>query len=140
MALDNVTITVCDADTFYHPQYFAALSHHFLRTPTTHRQRRIWQPVMCFMPNVLKVPLLCTVRYTQFSLGFAGQMYNPLGLPMPCAVYSLGAKHRHSYPGDSVLRSISQAVAEQPVATIPCLACSTGLQCNQTSSIQQDCV
>jgi hypothetical protein len=92
VALDNVTITVCDADTFYHPQYFAALSYQFLRTPPSRRQRRFWQPIVSFMPNVLKVPMLCTIRYTQFSMGFAGQMYNPLGIPMPNAVYSLGLR------------------------------------------------
>jgi hypothetical protein len=53
--IDQVTITSEDADALLHPQYFAALTFHFLDNPA--RYHTIWQGVLLFYNNIWKVPL-----------------------------------------------------------------------------------
>ncbi|MEI6690717.1 MAG: glycosyltransferase family 2 protein [bacterium] len=53
--IDYITITSEDADALLHPQYFAALTYHFLDNPA--RYHTIWQGVLLFYNNIWKVPL-----------------------------------------------------------------------------------
>jgi hypothetical protein len=51
-----VFLTVGDADTLWHPQYFSALSCEALRMPAHERQWAIWQPPILLLKNLFSVP------------------------------------------------------------------------------------
>ncbi|KAJ8606620.1 hypothetical protein CTAYLR_008374 [Chrysophaeum taylorii] len=85
----RIIVTVCDADTYFHTSYFAALTHAYVCEPPTTRSRRFWQAATNFYPNSDEVPVLCSVRYALLSVGFLGQLANPIHYRLPFAVYSL---------------------------------------------------
>ena len=85
---DCIVITTCDADTFFHNNYFAAVSHNFCEN-NEKRHHRFYLPVTNFMPNVYAVPGVCDTRYTVLSVGRMSEMSNPLVTPFPLAIYSL---------------------------------------------------
>lgn len=87
---DCVVVTTCDADTYFHPQHFSALSAAF--ATDANRYRRFWQGSTCFYPNIGDVPVLCSVRYTLLSVGFLGELTNPLAYSLPFAVYSISLR------------------------------------------------
>jgi cellulose synthase/poly-beta-1,6-N-acetylglucosamine synthase-like glycosyltransferase len=64
--IDYVTITSEDDDTVMHPNYFAALSYHFLDHPK--RYRRIWQAAIMFYNNIWKIPAPIRVLASTFSV------------------------------------------------------------------------
>ena len=86
---DRVVVTVCDADTYFHARYFAALSCAYVKRDALARRRTFWQACTQFYPNCDDVPLVCGVRYALLSVGFLGQMANPLHYKLPFAVYSV---------------------------------------------------
>eukprot|EP00629_Pelagomonadales_sp_RCC1024_P005997 CAMPEP_0119269468 /NCGR_PEP_ID=MMETSP1329-20130426/6871_1 /TAXON_ID=114041 /ORGANISM="Genus nov. species nov., Strain RCC1024" /LENGTH=459 /DNA_ID=CAMNT_0007269467 /DNA_START=218 /DNA_END=1594 /DNA_ORIENTATION=+ len=86
---ERVVVTVCDADTYFHRDYFSALSRAYCAADPRQRRRTFWQACTQFYPNADAVPLLCAVRYALLSVGFLGQMSNPLHYRLPFAVYSL---------------------------------------------------
>eukprot|EP01052_Picozoa_sp_SAG31_P007128 SAG31_NODE_336_length_17493_cov_20.694032_7_plen_191_part_00 len=88
--LETIVVTTSDADTFFHPNHFAHLTYLFFTDE--HRYRRFWQAATNFMPNVLDVPAICSVRYTLLTIGYLGQLANPFGSPMPLATYALSLK------------------------------------------------
>lgn len=64
--INYVTITSEDDDTVMHPNYFAALSYHFLDNPN--RYRRIWQAAIMFYNNIWKIPAPVRVLASTFSV------------------------------------------------------------------------
>ncbi|KAH8070771.1 glycosyl transferase [Aureococcus anophagefferens] len=86
---DSVVVTVCDADPHFHARYFAALSCAYVKRDALARRRTFWQACTQFYPNCDDVPLVCGVRYALLSVGFLGQMANPLHYKLPFAVYSV---------------------------------------------------
>ena len=86
---DRIVVTTCDADTYFHQSHFAALSAAYCSASSKQRRRTFWQACTQFYPNCDQVPTLCSVRYALLSVGFLGQMSNPLHYRLPFAVYSL---------------------------------------------------
>ena len=60
---DNILLTTCDADTFFHINHFAYLTHLFI-CDGSERHHRFYLPVTNFMPNVFAVPGICSTRFT----------------------------------------------------------------------------
>jgi hypothetical protein len=87
---DHIVLTTCDADTYFHPQHFSALSHAFCCDPK--RYNRFWQGCTCFYPNIRQAPLLARVRYTLLSVCFLGQQCSPMSYALPFSVYSLSLR------------------------------------------------
>ncbi|KAJ8606621.1 hypothetical protein CTAYLR_008375 [Chrysophaeum taylorii] len=85
----RIVVTVCDADTYFHTSYFAALTYAYVCEPPATRCRRFWQAATNFYPNSDEVPVLCSIRYALLSVGFLGQLANPIHYRLPFAVYSL---------------------------------------------------
>ncbi|EKX46763.1 hypothetical protein GUITHDRAFT_107536 [Guillardia theta CCMP2712] len=85
---DYIVITTCDADTFFHPNQFACLTHHFI-CDGDNRYHRFYIPVTNFMPNVCHVPGICSTRYTVLSIGRMAELGCPISNPFPLAIYSL---------------------------------------------------
>lgn len=54
IAFENVILSCFDADTVASPDYFAALTFHFMRNP--HRMRSSYQPIPVYHNNVWEVP------------------------------------------------------------------------------------
>ena len=93
--IERVVVTTCDCDSYFHPNHFEALAAAFVARPARAargRHERFWQPATCFYPNIDDVPPLCTTRYTALSVGFLGQLANPIATHFPFAVYSVSLK------------------------------------------------
>lgn len=87
---DNIIVTTCDADTYFHPHHFAYLSYSFC---IDHRRySRIWQACTCFYPNISEVPIICHARFVLLSITFLGSLVNPLQLSFPFSTYSLSLR------------------------------------------------
>jgi len=84
----SIILTTCDADTFFHPNYFAYVTHAYL-CDGDNRYHRIYQAVTNWMPNVLQVPAICGTRYTVMSIARVAEMASPVTNPFPIAIYSL---------------------------------------------------
>ena len=52
--INHLTVTSCDADTLFPPQYFECLTYHFATDPR--RYRRFWQAPIFFYNNIWQVP------------------------------------------------------------------------------------
>jgi len=85
--LNRVILTVADADTFFHPNHFAMLTHKHVEEPN--RDYTIWNSANTFAPNVLDVPAICAARFMFLSIGRLSELANPGGNHFPFAVYSL---------------------------------------------------
>lgn len=59
LSLDYTTITTADADSIFDPQYFAYLSHEFLRDEK--RYHKFWQSATVYYNNFWKVPALTRI-------------------------------------------------------------------------------
>lgn len=84
----SVVLTTCDADTFFHNNHFAYLTHSFL-CDGDQRFHKFYFPVTNFMPNIHEVPAVCSTRYTFLSIARLAEMGCPLSTPFPLAIYSL---------------------------------------------------
>jgi len=60
--INYCTVTSCDADHVYHPNYFANLAYNFLDNPK--RYERFWQPAVVFYNNFWRLPALSRVTNT----------------------------------------------------------------------------
>jgi hypothetical protein len=56
--LTRVFLTVGDADTLWHPQYFSALTYSGMNMTGDERTWRIWQPPILLMRNIFSVPAM----------------------------------------------------------------------------------
>lgn len=88
--LDRITVSTCDADSVFHPSYFAALSRSFAADERRHS--RIWQAPLFYYNNIWQVP--APVRYTTWFI-HAGQMAE-LAMPhydgLPISTYTLSMR------------------------------------------------
>ncbi len=64
--LDNVVVTVCDADSRLHPKYLSALTVDFLTN--SDRRYRIWQPALMFYSNVWRIPAVARISAALYSV------------------------------------------------------------------------
>jgi hypothetical protein len=85
---DCILFTTCDADTFFHINHFAYLTHLYL-SDGEDRYYRFYLPVTNFMPNIMDVPGICSARFTVLTVGRMAELGNPLASPFPLAIYAL---------------------------------------------------
>jgi cellulose synthase/poly-beta-1,6-N-acetylglucosamine synthase-like glycosyltransferase len=88
--LDDVVLTICDADSLLHPGYLGELARAFLADPDRHR--RFWHAPLFATNNVWSVPAL--LRLLLFSSGSVrlGELVNPLAWSLPVSTYSLSLR------------------------------------------------
>jgi cellulose synthase/poly-beta-1,6-N-acetylglucosamine synthase-like glycosyltransferase len=82
----HITITSCDADSRFHPHYFACLTYKFTTDPGRHH--RFWQAPILFYNNVWQVPTF--IRFVAMMIGMlqlAG-LANPYEDSFPNSTYS----------------------------------------------------
>lgn len=66
IAVDQTTVTSCDADALLHPKYFSALSCQFLTDPD--RDFHFYQGAILFYSNIWRIPLPTRVLNTLNSI------------------------------------------------------------------------
>ncbi|MDO8964479.1 MAG: glycosyltransferase [Coriobacteriia bacterium] len=88
--LEHITVSTCDADSVFHPRYFAALSRMY--ATDARRHSRIWQAPLFYYNNIWTVP--APIRYTAWFI-HAGQMAE-LAMPfydgLPISTYTLSMR------------------------------------------------
>ncbi len=87
MPIDRMTITSCDADTVFDPQYFAALAQLFAADPK--RNRRFWQAPIFLHNNIWDVPSPTRLMAVLLSGSHLSRLVSPLARPLPLSTYSL---------------------------------------------------
>ncbi|MCK4817256.1 hypothetical protein KA005_15910, partial [bacterium] len=66
MDIRYLIITSCDADTKFHPRYFACLAYQFLDNPN--RYKRFWQAPIMYYNNIWELPAITRVPNTLGSI------------------------------------------------------------------------
>lgn len=64
--LNDVIVTVCDADSRLHTRYLSALTYQFLTEPD--RRYRIWQPALMFYSNIWRIPSVARISAGLYSV------------------------------------------------------------------------
>jgi hypothetical protein len=90
--VSKTLITVMDADSEFHPQYFPALTYHFLTAPgVAVRYNTIWQAPIVHYKNYHTQPSLvklCSLVTTQHELA---NLADPAVMRLPYSTYSISA-------------------------------------------------
>ncbi|MFN0072435.1 MAG: glycosyltransferase family 2 protein [Chloroflexota bacterium] len=123
--LQNVLVTVCDADSRLHARYLAALTYQFLTDQDG--ARRIFQPALMFYANFWRIPAVVRVMAGMHSVWQLSRLVTPYKL-VTQSTYSLSLAtcHRVGYwdpdviPEDSrmffkVLFALGDGVRVQPI-------------------------
>ncbi len=87
IALDDLTVTSCDADSVMHMHYFGMLTRAYVLTKEPHHT--IWQSPLFFDLNIWHTP--ASIRLLTFFNNAIqiSEMANPFSLPFPLSTYSL---------------------------------------------------
>lgn len=87
MALEDLTVTSCDADSVMHKHYFGMLTRAYVTTAEPHNT--IWQSPLFFDLNIWHAP--ASIRLLTFFNNAiqVSEMANPFSLPFPLSTYSL---------------------------------------------------
>jgi glycosyl transferase family 2 len=64
--MEQVVVTVCDADSRLHVKYLSALTFGFLTSPS--RRHAIWQPALMFYSNVWRIPAVARISAGLYSV------------------------------------------------------------------------
>ena len=85
--IDNVIVTVCDADSRLHAKYLSALTFGFLTNPS--RRFAIWQPALMFYSNVWRIPAVARISAGLYSVWQLSRLVAKYKL-VTQSTYSLG--------------------------------------------------
>eukprot|EP00403_Amphidinium_massartii_P032875 CAMPEP_0178438438 /NCGR_PEP_ID=MMETSP0689_2-20121128/35592_1 /TAXON_ID=160604 /ORGANISM="Amphidinium massartii, Strain CS-259" /LENGTH=634 /DNA_ID=CAMNT_0020060839 /DNA_START=270 /DNA_END=2174 /DNA_ORIENTATION=+ len=86
----RVFLTVGDADTLWHPQFFSALAYEALCTPSHKRCWTIWQPPILLLRNLFSVPGPTRVSaYGTLMFELSGLANQLLGTHFSYSAYSM---------------------------------------------------
>lgn len=82
----HITVTSCDADSCFHPNYFACLTYKFATDPARHHL--FWQAPVLFHNNVWEIP--CFIRFVTSMMGVLqlSGLANPNEEIFPNSTYS----------------------------------------------------
>ncbi|HEX9092530.1 MAG TPA: glycosyltransferase, partial [Coriobacteriia bacterium] len=88
--LEHITLSTCDADSVFHPKYFAALSEMFARDER--RDATFWQAPLLYYNNIWDVP--APIRYSTWFIhaGQLAELANPIYEPLPISTYTLSMR------------------------------------------------
>ena len=84
---DRVLVTTMDADTRWHPNYFAALTYHFAINEDRHRT--FWQAPIRYHGNIWQVNPLMRIINTYATAFELAYLAAPWWMAMPMSSYSL---------------------------------------------------
>lgn len=90
LAIDNFTITTCDADSLLHPYYFTEMTRKFISDPD--RYTRFWQAPLVYHNNIWQITSsVRMMTYFTDAIQMA-DLANPLSYTFPLSTYSLSLK------------------------------------------------
>ncbi len=93
ISLDHLTVTSCDADTLFPPQYFDCLSYEFATNPR--RYRRFWQAPIFFYNNIWQVPAPLRVPNSLSGLVHLARLCRQRRVLFSQSTYSLSMRMAH---------------------------------------------
>ena len=91
--LDHIVITIADADSVFHPQYFSCLTYKFCTDPRRHR--RFWQSPIMQYNNVWQVPWLVRMVSVLPGISYLADLVKPHQVVFPYSTYSLSLRMAH---------------------------------------------
>jgi hypothetical protein len=91
--LENLTLTSCDADSVFHPDYFAELDRRWVNDPDRHR--RFWHAPMRLANNLWSVPSPVRLLTFFFNLIQVSELADPLAVKLPVSSFTLSYKLAH---------------------------------------------
>ncbi len=91
--LDDLTVTSCDADTLFPPQYFDGLTYYFATDPQ--RYRRFWQAPIFFYNNIWQVPALLRIPNSLGGLVHLSRLSRKRRVLFSQSTYSLSMRMAH---------------------------------------------
>jgi cellulose synthase/poly-beta-1,6-N-acetylglucosamine synthase-like glycosyltransferase len=86
MALDDMTLTSCDADSLLHPEYFGEVTHLFVSDPGRHF--RFWQAPLRFSNNIWRVHPFVRVLTMLANVLNLSELANPFVLKLTQSTYT----------------------------------------------------
>lgn len=89
-SLDITTVTSCDADTNFHPLYFAGLTYYFATNPN--RYERFWQSPIFWYNNLTRVPFPIRIVGVIGHVIHLSNLQEPTKLIFNYSCYSLSYK------------------------------------------------
>ena len=123
LKLTNLTLTSCDVDTIFNPQYFSALTYHFASHPE--RYHRFWQSPIFWHHNINDVPAPTRIVGILGNIIHVANIQEPDGLfliilaiPLPINLSTppaIGIRHdsrRLAYFSSSLFASGGKAAVE----------------------------
>ncbi len=90
LKIENCTLTSCDVDTIFNPQYFSALTYYFASNPN--RYYRFWQSPIFWNHNINDVPALIRITGTMGNINTIADIQEPSGLFFNYSCYSSSYK------------------------------------------------
>jgi len=91
--LDLLTVTSCDADTQFPPNYYACLTYKFATNPK--RYRRFWQAPIFYYNNVWQVPAPLRLPNSLGGLNHLAKLTRKYCVRFPQSTYSLSLRMAH---------------------------------------------
>ncbi|MCC7369384.1 MAG: glycosyltransferase [Chloroflexi bacterium] len=85
--IENVIVTICDADSRLHHKYLSALTFGFLTNPA--RRFAIWQPALMFYSNIWRIPAIARISAGLYSVWQLSRLVAKYKL-VTQSTYSLG--------------------------------------------------
>lgn len=95
--LKRMVVTIMDADSEFHPQYFSALTYSFVHAggeedATPDRYLTIWQPPILHYKNYLRQPALVRLASWVSSEHELANLSDPYCTKLPYSTYSISAE------------------------------------------------
>jgi cellulose synthase/poly-beta-1,6-N-acetylglucosamine synthase-like glycosyltransferase len=86
LAIDDLTITSCDADSVLHPEYFSLITREFVRSQNPHHT--IWQSPLSYDLNIWQTP--ASIRLLTFFNNAiqVSELANPFSMAFPLSTYT----------------------------------------------------
>jgi cellulose synthase/poly-beta-1,6-N-acetylglucosamine synthase-like glycosyltransferase len=91
--IQDVVVTVCDADSRLHRKYLSALTHRFVTNPS--RRYVIWQPALMFYSNIWRIPAIARISAGLYSVWQLSRLVASYKL-VTQSTYSLGLSTCHA--------------------------------------------
>lgn len=85
--IKNITITTCDVDTVFHPQYFSLLTYKFLTSPKPFNN--FYQAPLLMYNNLARLPIILRLPVIVGAIVFLATLQKPSGRFMNFSSYSL---------------------------------------------------